>query len=176
MGLTAKQQRFVAEYLVDLCATQAAVRAGYSEKTAYAIGHENLSKPDIAAAIAEAQAARAKRTELSQEWVTNNLREVAERCLQHQPVVRGGEETGEFTFNAVGATRALELLGRHLGMFKDRIEHTGANGADLLPREPRPHREVAKDLLAFVAKAALESAAAGPSNTEKGDNDDVRSS
>ena len=54
MSLTPKQQLFVAEYLVDLNATQAAVRAGYSEKTAYSVGHENLKKPEVAAAIQEA--------------------------------------------------------------------------------------------------------------------------
>jgi len=47
MALTAKQKVFVAEYLVDLNATQAAVRAGYSEKTAYSVGHENLKKPEV---------------------------------------------------------------------------------------------------------------------------------
>ena len=52
--LTPKQQRFVEEYLVDCNATQAAIRAGYSEKTAKAIGSENLTKPDVAAAIAKA--------------------------------------------------------------------------------------------------------------------------
>lgn len=54
-GLTDKQQRFVDEYLIDLNATQAAIRAGYSEKTAYSVGHENLKKPEIQKAIQEAQ-------------------------------------------------------------------------------------------------------------------------
>ena len=46
-NLTPKQQRFVEEYLIDLNATQSAIRAGYSEKTAYSVGHENLKKPEI---------------------------------------------------------------------------------------------------------------------------------
>jgi len=54
-NLTPKQQRFVEEYLIDLNATQAAIRAGYSEKTAYSVGHENLKKPEIQKAIEEAQ-------------------------------------------------------------------------------------------------------------------------
>ena len=54
-NLTPKQQRFVEEYLIDLNATQAAIRAGYSEKTAYSVGHENLKKPEIQKAIQEAQ-------------------------------------------------------------------------------------------------------------------------
>ena len=77
MPLTAKQQRFVDEYLVDLNATQAAIRAGYSEKTAFAIGAENLRKPKIAEVIASAQAERARRTELTQDMVVAELRKLA---------------------------------------------------------------------------------------------------
>jgi hypothetical protein len=72
-ALTAKQQRFVDEYLIDLNATQAAIRAGYSEKTAYSIGNENLSKPEIAKAIEGAQTARAKRTEITADRVLTEL-------------------------------------------------------------------------------------------------------
>jgi phage terminase small subunit len=67
--LTAKQQRFVEEYLIDLNATQAAIRAGYSEKTAYSIGNENLSKPEIAKAIETAQQERSQRTEITADRV-----------------------------------------------------------------------------------------------------------
>ena len=63
--LTPKQARFVEEYLVDLNATQAAIRAGYSESTARAIGHENLTKPDIQEAIAEARGKQQQRTEIT---------------------------------------------------------------------------------------------------------------
>lgn len=63
--LTRLQQRFVEEYLVDLNATQAAIRAGYSEKTAAIIGHENLQKPHIARAVEAAMAERSKRTEIT---------------------------------------------------------------------------------------------------------------
>lgn len=73
MALTAKQERFVEEYLVDLNATQAAIRAGYSEKTAHTIGHENLSKPEIATAIAEAKQERSKRTQVTQDRVVQEL-------------------------------------------------------------------------------------------------------
>ena len=63
--LTAKQARFVEEYLVDMNATQAAIRAGYSKKTARFVGCENLTKPYIAAAINKAQKARAIRTQVT---------------------------------------------------------------------------------------------------------------
>lgn len=56
MALTAKQKRFVEEYLIDLNATQAAIRAGYSPNTAYSIGNENLNKPEIRARIDKAMA------------------------------------------------------------------------------------------------------------------------
>ena len=62
--LTAKQRAFVRDYLIDLNATQAALRAGYSEKTAYASGAENLKKPQIATAIEAAMKNRADRTEI----------------------------------------------------------------------------------------------------------------
>ena len=112
MSLTPKQQRFVSELLIDLDATQAAIRAGYGQQTARQAGAENLSKPDVSAAISEAQAARAERTEMTQDYVLENLRTVVETCM--------GRIGGEF--NASGAIKALELLGKHLGMFKDRLE------------------------------------------------------
>jgi len=72
-GLTDKQQRFVEEYPVDLNATQAAIRAGYSKKTAAEIGCENLIKPKIAEAIAEARKAQADRTEITADMVLKEL-------------------------------------------------------------------------------------------------------
>ena len=77
MKLTPKQVRFVQEYLIDLNATQAAIRAGYSAKTARVIGHENRTKPDIAAAIEKAMAERAERTKLTADWVVDELRKIA---------------------------------------------------------------------------------------------------
>lgn len=75
--LTAKQQRFVDEYLIDLNATQAAIRAGYSADTARAIGSENLTKPDIAEAIAKRQQERSEKTQIDAAWVLTRLAEEA---------------------------------------------------------------------------------------------------
>jgi phage terminase small subunit len=72
-GLTPKQAAFVAEYLVDLSATQAAIRAGYSPKRAGAIGHENLKKPEIADAIAEAMKDRSQRVEVTADRILREL-------------------------------------------------------------------------------------------------------
>ena len=76
MKLTPKQERFVQEYLIDLNAAQAAIRAGYSAKTARVIGHENLKKPDIAAAIEKARAERAERAKLTGDMVVDELRKI----------------------------------------------------------------------------------------------------
>ena len=73
LRLTDKQQRFVDEYLVDLNATKAAIRAGYSPGTAGAIGHENLKKPEIVTAIADARAEMQKRTHITADRVVMEL-------------------------------------------------------------------------------------------------------
>lgn len=75
--LNAKQQRFVDEYLIDLNATQAAIRAGYSNKTAGQIGDENLKKPEIQAAVSAAQQARSERTEINQDMVLRKWWDIA---------------------------------------------------------------------------------------------------
>ena len=77
MPLNDRQSRFVAEYLVDLNATQAAIRAGYSAATANQIGARLLVNVKVAAAIAEAQAARSRRTEVTQDRVVLELARVA---------------------------------------------------------------------------------------------------
>lgn len=126
-SLTDKQRRFVEEYLLDLNATQAAIRAGYSEKTAQQQGSENLSKPVIAAAIAERQQAVSNKLELSAEWVLERLVENANRAMQAVAVTDNeGTKTGEYKYEGNVANRALELLGKHMGMFKDKMELSGA--------------------------------------------------
>ncbi|MGF3026525.1 terminase small subunit [Methylobacterium aquaticum] len=226
MSLTDKQRRFVEEYLVDLNATQAAIRAGYSEDTAAAIGYENLRKPEIAAAVEQAQAIRAERTGITADRVlvelwriattdANELVEHRRGCCRYchgadhryqftpreferaeaahaqeraEAIRKGREDIGDFDaqggtgFNATlpaapdcpecfgeGVERvrfrdsvmastaarslyagvkvtkdgmemklhpkdkALELVGRHLGMWKDKVEHDVSDGlSDLM--------------------------------------------
>lgn len=135
--LTDKQKEFVRQYLVDLNATQAAIRAGYSMKTAYRQGADLLQKTSIREAIEKAQAKRARRVEVTQDYVLSNLVEVVERTMQRAPVTdRKGEQVTDeegravWTFDAKGANRALELLGKHLGIFTDKIraEVSGPDG------------------------------------------------
>jgi len=109
--LTHKQQCFADEYIVDLNATQAAIRAGYSKRTAQRIGSENLSKPLVAQAIQIAMDKRAARSQLT-----------AQKVLDDIERVRGiAEGDGELTT----ALKASELQGKHLKMFTDKIEHGG---------------------------------------------------
>ena len=130
-NLTPKQQRFVEEYLIDLNATQAAIRAGYSEKTANEQGSRLLANVSISEAIAEAQNKRTERTEITQDYVLTNIQKVIERCMQVQQVdncltqTEDGELAQAFMFKEQGALKGLELLGKHLGMFKDKLEHSG---------------------------------------------------
>jgi len=130
-NMTAKQERFVAEYLIDLNATQAAIRAGYAEKGAAVEGSRLLANPKVAAAVAAAQAERAKRTEITQDYVLNTIRDTIERCKQAEPVTYqngdpvmintpDGDIVPAYKFNAGGVLRGAELLGRHLAIFNDK--------------------------------------------------------
>lgn len=168
--LTNKQARFVKEYLVDLNATQAAIRAGYSETTAHVIGHENLNKPNIASEIEAAMKARSERTEITSDLVLAELGKIAFADIRK--AVRWGsnpiddtsenadpnglgifpvslipsEEIDDDTAVAVSEVSltqsgikikmhdkksALVDIGKHLGMFKERVEHTGKDGAPI---------------------------------------------
>ena len=112
-GLTAKQEAFVAEYMIDLNATQAAKRAGYSEKTANRIGAQNLSKVVIQEAVKAKMSERAEKTGLTAQWVIDRLRLISDTCIE--PDAYG-------KIDASGANRATELIGKHLGMFTDKSE------------------------------------------------------
>ena len=119
--LTPKQQRFVDEYLIDLNATQAAIRAGYSEKTAYSIGDENLKKPEIKKAIEQAQQERQKRTLVTQDDVIRGL-------------LTEAEWQGEGSSHSARVS-AWAHLGKHLNMFTDKVDHTSSDGS-MTPHAP----------------------------------------
>lgn len=133
--LTDKQKRFIEEYLIDLNATQAAIRAGYSEKTAYSIGEENLKKPEIKRAIEDAQLKRSSRIQITQDDVIRMLVENIEKSSGTKQVVITqtrksedgefvGDDVAQFVYEPSSVNKALELLGKHLGMFKDKLDVT----------------------------------------------------
>ena len=120
--LTAKQEAFCREYLIDLNATQAAIRAGYSTKTARNVACENLTKPYISEYVQELMNERSKKTEITAEYVLASIKSVADRCMQVEEVLVNGEASGGFKFDSSGANKSLELLGRHLKLFVDKVE------------------------------------------------------
>jgi phage terminase small subunit len=102
--LTAKQRTFIEEYLIDLNATQAAIRAGYSKKTAQQVGSQNLSKLVIQTAIQKAMNQRSKSTGITAAKVLDAIAEI------------GFADFNE-DIRASDKLKALELMARHLGMF-----------------------------------------------------------
>lgn len=146
--LTSKQKRFIEEYLIDLNATQAAIRAGYSPNSAQEIGSENLSKPIIKNEIDKAIAQRSRRTGINQDRVLRELAKIA--FVNPSDVINFDEATvkndakeddlatiasvkvktiptedGDIEEREVklyDKLKALDLIGKHLGMFKDKVE------------------------------------------------------
>lgn len=165
MNLTSKQARFIEEYLLDLNATQAAIRAGYSAKTAYSIGQEILKKPEIQEAICQAQKDRSERTKIDQDWVIKRLAALADADIKRVAtwdasgiaLADSDELTWEDTYTisevileeTIKETEGgqelimkrqkrlkqadkkgpLELIGKHLGMFTDKLKISGDSTA-----------------------------------------------
>lgn len=121
--LTPKQERFCQEYIIDLNATQAAIRAGYSKKTAYSIAEQNLKKLEIAEHIQSLQKPIAEKAIVSAEYVLRGLKNIADTMQANMISV---DDEGIQTVNpsaAQAAARAHELLGKHLVLFSDKIVH-----------------------------------------------------
>lgn len=187
--LTQQQQAFVDEYLCDLNATQAAIRAGYSEKTAAEQGCRLLVNVNVAKALSEAQKARSKRTGITADRVLAELAKIGFSDIRK--VVRWGNTEVRAEVNAEGEVSmapfhgiavidsseidddtaaaisevsqgkeglkikmhdkkgALVDIGRHLGMFVDKTEHTGKDGAPLIPSDPAHYTD--EQLAAIVS-------------------------
>lgn len=142
-NLTAKQQRFVDEYLIDLNATQAAIRAGYKPDNADVTGPRMLGNVRVAEEIACRQRQRAEKSEMDEAWILEQLRANVERAMQVEAVVdREGNPTGEYTYQGNVANKALELIGKHRGMFVDRSEHKVGGVVEVRVRIAREGRRV----------------------------------
>lgn len=148
--MTQKQKRFVEEYLIDLNATQAAIRAGYSPQTAQEQGYQLLQKTSVQSAIGKAMAERSKRTGINQDRVISELAKIAFikmtdvvdangriksgassndlACIESIKYKESESETGssvEREVKVASKLKALELLGKHLGMFTDKVKIDG---------------------------------------------------
>lgn len=140
MALTEKQTRFCNEYLIDLNATQAAIRAGYSEKTAYSIGNENLKKPEIQEYMQRIMNDKHSGLIASQDEVLETLTAVMRRQKKEQVVTserhrrsyfdEEGRKVTEDTEVPVtveidtrisDVNKAAELLGKRYGLFTDKV-------------------------------------------------------
>ena len=120
-SLPPRQQRFVDEYLVDSNATQAAIRAGYSARTAKQQGSRLLTKADVEHAVAAGKAKLGERTRLTQDWVLERLQENAKRAMQAEAARdKDGVIIGDYQYQGSVANRAYELIGKHIGMFVER--------------------------------------------------------
>ena len=142
--MTEKQKRFVEEYLIDLNATQAAIRAGYSSKNADKIGHELLGKTRVSEAISKAMAERSRRTGINQDRVLQELARIGfakitdvvdpdtakikadasedDRACIQSIKIKPNEFGTEREVKLYDKKSALVDIGKHLGMFKERVE------------------------------------------------------
>lgn len=109
--LTPKQERFVEEYLIDLNATQAAIRAGYSARRAKEIGYQLLHKTTLQETIQKARQKLSERVRITQEKVLKDLETARQLAME--------------TKKLSAAIRASELQGRHIGMFEQKIKLAG---------------------------------------------------
>lgn len=148
MAITEKQKKFVEEYLIDLNATRAAIRAGYSVKNAGKIGHELLEKTRISNEITKKIAERSRRTGINADRVLielakiafvnaddvieskdATLKENASRddlaAIQSIKVKTFGEDGVEREIKLADKIKALDMLGRHLGMWNDKLQVSG---------------------------------------------------
>ncbi len=171
-----KQRRFVAEYLIDLNATQAAIRAGYSPKTAGSQAFDLLKKPEIAQAVAKATVKQLKSADLSAARVLEEMRRLGfsdmrkmfdeagnlkaihalsddeGACIASVEIVKKNLAAGDGQTDTVhklkvwDKPRSLEMLAKHFGLLVEKIEHTGLNGGPL-------HVEVLNARRARVADA-----------------------
>ena len=114
-SLTAKQKMFCEEYLVDFNGTRSAIASGYSENTAATISSENLIKPNIRAYIKHLTEKRNERVHVDVDYVLKNLKKVVRMTTR---------ENNLGNIDATGANKSLELIGKHLGMFIEKVETT----------------------------------------------------
>lgn len=138
-SLNAKELIFVKEYQKHGNSSKAAIAAGYAKNSAGVTGCRMLKKAKIANAISKDKKERCERLEIETDAVLESVKEIVERCMQIKPVIgpfgipvmvvtRDGERTAAYTFDAKNALKGLELLGKHVGAFPNKVEHSGPGG------------------------------------------------
>ncbi len=186
-SLNHRQRAFVREYLIDLNASQAAIRAGYSAATAGQIGAELLKHPKIAPAIERGKASRAARVGVTQEQVLAEMSVLANACVENYVIAddgtvkpapgapegvmgaiqsvkrklkifknREGEETGreyDVELRLWDKPGSLKLMGRHVGLFPNTVELTGAGGGPIQVAN-LTNEELAAEAAKLAAQAA----------------------
>lgn len=115
MGLNEKQKQFCNEFIIDFNGTQAAIRAGYSKRSAKQIAFENLTKHDFQTYIKELIENRNKRTGITQDEVVKKIIDVVEVCTQKVEQTDENGETVEKMLDVNGANKALDMLMKHTG-------------------------------------------------------------
>jgi phage terminase small subunit len=174
MGLTRKQTLFVAEYLLHFNATRAALAAGYSPRTAYRTGFENLRKPQICKALRESIEARMERLQMSQDDVLRELAFLGQSDVSHYKIDDDGNfaladgapegamravasvkqrvtydedggRTAHVEFRLWDKVSSLHLMARHLGMLHDKLEHSGKVEGDLAGKDIEELRRMADE-------------------------------
>jgi len=147
--LNEKQKKFCKEYVLDFNATQAAIRAGYSKKTASVIGYENLRKPQIQEYFKKLMKKPLEKADVSIDNVLNYAVEIRSRCMTEEPVMvktsEGMEESGEWKFDASNALKANEQLGKYLKMFTDKVEVDSNQEVTInfnIPRPKKPKKDI----------------------------------
>ena len=117
--LEEKQKMFCKEYLVDFNGTQAAIRAGYSKKTANEQASRLLTKVNVQKYLKQLIEKRNKRTNITQDDVIADIIKVKDRCMQNEAVLdKEGNETGIYKFDSNGANKALDMLMKHTGGYE----------------------------------------------------------
>lgn len=141
--LNEKQKKFCEEYLIDFNGTRAAIAAGYSEKTARSTASENLTKPNIQEYLKKLINQRSERTKITQDEVVANIVEVMQRCMQAKPVMIFDKVEKEYIqetdldgntvwkFDSQGANKALDMLMKHTGGYKEDNRQQQANIAPI---------------------------------------------
>lgn len=128
--LTLKQQRFADEYIISVNATEAAVKAGYSKKTARSIGQENLTKPDIKKYIDERLERLKKESIAEQDEVLQYLSSIMRGEQKEKTLIgegMGEQRIDDIDVSAKDRIKAAELLGKRYGMWTDKVEQTNRN-------------------------------------------------